>query len=289
MNKTENNLQAFIFEDTDIRGKIVSLSEPLEKIQISQKYPAAIKQLLGEFLAAAALLSSTLKFEGILTLQARGDGDLPLIMAEVDHHKKVRAVAHCDNENNFNQRSLKSLLGKSILSIIIDPDKGERYQGIVPLEKEHLAECLEDYFLQSEQLPTRLWLATNDKQASGLLLQRLPQQIASEEDNQDAWETQVHLANTLTSEELLTLDHSQTLTRLFHESSIRVFDAEAIRFGCSCSRERSAASLKQFPQEELESILQEEGKITVDCHFCGHQYLFNSDDINQLFSPETLH
>lgn len=282
-------LHRFIFDDTDIRGEIVGLDKSLKEINDIHHYPAPIATLLGQFLAAASLLSSTLKFDGILTIQARGDGDLPLIMAEVSHQKKIRGIAQFNQEVTLTDRSLADLIGQGVLSIIIDPNKGERYQGIVPLEKEHLAQCLEDYFQQSEQLPTRLWLTSNGQKASGLMLQRLPQQIASDEVNNDTWETQVHLASTTRDEELLELSHETLLTRLFHEIGVRVFDPAPIQFGCSCSKARSSKALKYLEQSELNAIIKEEGNITVDCHFCGYQYTYDQADIDALFAPEQRH
>lgn len=304
---SHDQLHRFIFDDSDIRGEIVTLAQSLSDAFAHQDYPAPIKQLLGEFLTATSLLSRTLKFDGSLTLQARGDGDLPLIMAEINHQKKVRCVAQVNTTEGLANRSLTSLLGKGVLSIIIDPDKGERYQGIVALEGENLSQCLETYFLQSEQLPTKIWLSsTSDNEnagvnvnkdiegniqtiASGLLLQKLPQQLASVEENEETWETQGHLASTVSNEELLTLDHKTLLTRLFHERGVRVFDAEPIAFSCSCSKERTNQTLIQLGQPTLQEIIEEEGEVLVDCHFCGFQYLYNDSDIKELFTPETQH
>jgi molecular chaperone Hsp33 len=291
---SHDQLHRFIFDNSDIRGEIVTLAQSIDDAFAHQNYPAPIKRLLGEFLTAASLLSRTLKFDGSLTLQARGDGDLPLIMAEINHQKKIRCVAQVNTPKGLENRSLASLLGKGILSIIIDPDKGERYQGIVALEGETLAQCLEAYFLQSEQLPTKIWLSVTDSNsnnaiASGMLLQRLPQQLASAEDNQDLWETQSHLASTVSNEELLTLDHETLLTRLFHERGVRVFEAEPIAFSCSCSRERTNQTLTQLGQTTLQEIVEKEGEVMVDCHFCGFQYKYLSTDIDQLFTPQTQH
>lgn len=282
----------FLFDDTDIRGEIVTLNQSLADIFAVQSHPAPISALLSEFLTAATLLSSTLKFAGTLTLQARGDGDLPLIMAEVSHQKKIRSVAQVNEASaleNLENRSLRSLLGNGILSIIIDPDKGERYQGIVSLEGDDLASCLEAYFMQSEQLPTRIWLSSADGIASGMLLQRLPTQIATEAINADAWETQVHLASTTSQDELLHLPHVTLLHRLFHETNVRIFEPEPIQFSCTCSKARSSQTLKRLPQKELYKIIEEEGEICVDCHFCGHKYVYMNEDIHALFAPETQH
>jgi molecular chaperone Hsp33 len=291
---SHDQLHRFIFDDSDIRGEIVTLARSIDDAFAHQDYPAPIKHLLGEFLTAAALLSRTLKFAGSLSLQARGDGDLPLIMAEVNHQKKIRCVAQANTPEGLENRSLASLLGKGILSIIIDPDKGERYQGIVALEGDTLAQCLEAYFLHSEQLPTKIWLSVessghNSAVASGMLLQRLPQQLASIEENQEIWETQSHLASTVSNEELLSLDHKTLLTRLFHERGVRVFEAEPIAFSCSCSRERTNQTLTQLGQATLQDIIEEEGELIADCHFCGFQYHYSSTDIDLLFAAKTQH
>ena len=290
MTISSDQLHRFTVDNTDIRGVIVTLDQCLSNMPAMSTYPAIIQALLGEFMAATSLLSSTLKFDGILTLQARGNGDLPIIMGEVSHQKKLRGIAQVAQDKPLSEdRNLVSLLGEGVLSITIDPDKGERYQGIVPLEGDQLSTCLEGYFHHSEQLPTRIWLASDGKTASGLLIQSLPQQLASAEHNQNTWETLVHLANTITQQELLELNHATLLTRLFHEVGVRLYDPEPLSLGCSCSKERCSNTLKHAGQEELQAILLEDGQISVDCHFCGFQYIYNQSDIDALFLPETRH
>ena len=282
-------LHRFIFDNTDIRGEIVTLQNSINDILSRHDYPEAVEQQVREFVTAAALLSSTLKFDGLLTLQARGDGPIPLIMAEVDHNKRLRSIAKIATDDLPTSSDLPTLVGNGVLSITIDPDKGNRYQGLVPLDAPTLADCLEHYFAQSEQLPTRIWLTNNQDCASGLLLQRLPQQEADAITNAQAWENRVQLANTTTAEELLTLDHKQLLTRLFHEEGVRFFDPEHLSFGCSCSKQRSSQALQQLGREDTEQLLAERGVITVDCQFCGHQYRYDKDDIDQIFAPKTHH
>ncbi len=295
-------LHKFIFDNTDIRGEIVTLNQSLDDMLTNQSYHDSVKQLLGEFIAAVALLSSTLKFEGILTLQARGDGPLQFIMAEAsnqgpNHKKQLRGIAKLNDANPddsniddiFSNSGLPNLIGKGVLSITIDPTKGNRYQGIVPLEEPSLADCLQQYFEQSEQLPTRLWLASNGKTATGLLLQQLPQQEADHQTNQEAWSNRVQLANTTTLEELLTLSHSELLTRLFHEEGVRIFEPIPFSFGCSCSKDRSSRALKHLGQADAEALLVEQGVIIVNCEFCGFEYQYNKDDIDTLFGPKTTH
>ncbi|MAZ88963.1 MAG: Hsp33 family molecular chaperone HslO [Cellvibrionaceae bacterium] len=288
-------MHRFLFDDTDIRGEVVTLSDSYQQVlENNQDLPARVQALLGEFVAAVSLLSSTLKFDGILTLQARGDGPLPLIMAECSHHQALRAIARPDPEVDFDAlegEDLKSLMGSGMLAIIIDPDKGERYQGIVPLDSPDLAGCLQHYFDQSEQLPTRFWLASDTQAATGLMLQALPQQMATEEENQDHWNTSVQLADTVKNEELLTLEHTEILYRLFNEEQVRLFDPAQVRFECSCSRERSANALVSLGRSEVEELISERDVISIDCQFCNQTYAFGAQDLDSLFgdNEHSLH
>lgn len=285
-------LHRFIFDDCDIRGEIVTLGASYQEILAHNDYPKVVQALLGEFVAAVALLSSTLKFDGVVTLQARGEGALSLVMAECSHHNEIRAIVRPapDGEIDAEAATLPDLLGGGVLAITLDPAKGERYQGVVPLEADDLAGCLEHYFRQSEQLETRFWLAADQDAASGLMLQALPQQLAaSAEDNADQWRTAQALADTVSSDELRRVDHNQLLYRLFHEQSLRLFSPSAIRFACSCSRERSAEALKSLGQSDVEQLLIEKGEIEIDCQFCNQLYRYSAADIRALFGQETLH
>ena len=292
---TTDILQRFLFEGSDIRGEQVTLTDSYREVLTNNPAPAAVQQLLGEMLAAAALLSSTLKFDGIITLQAQGDGPVPLMMAECSHHKGLRGIARTPESGEFTlteDTSLHGLMGKGVLAITIDPDKGERYQGIVPLDHATLAECLEAYFSQSEQLATRVWLAADSKRAGGLLVQALPRQLVSEQTvNEEQWDTVVALAHTVKPDELLYLDHSQLLYLLFNELSVRLFDPQSLRFACTCSEERSLQALAQLARDELNKILEEQGHISIDCQFCNQQYRFDTAQIDALFDgpAPTLH
>ncbi len=287
-----DNIRRFLFEQADIRGEITTLVQSYHDATAHQRLPAPVKRLLGEFLAAASLLSTTLKFDGILTLQARGPGPLPLIMAECSHNKDLRGIAHPEEglDPQVFTGTLQDLIGKGgVLTITIDPKQGARYQGVVPLDAPDLAGCLEHYFQQSEQLDTRFWLAADGTVSSGLLLQALPKQLnANLEQNQEIWETVTHLAQTVKTEELLQLDHETLLYRLFNEHDVRLFEPTDVRFHCSCSMERCATTLKSLGEQEVNTILSEQNIITIDCQFCNQQYQFDADAVAGLFHP-TLH
>jgi molecular chaperone Hsp33 len=293
-------LHRFIFDHCDVRGEIVTLTDSYREVLANNPYPAAVQGLLGEFLAAVSLLSNTLKFDGTIILQARGEGAVSTIMAECSNHKQLRAIVRLNEQQPLDADitgNLRDLLGQGVLFITIEPKRAEnfqgkleRYQGIVPMDSDTLAGCLEHYFQQSEQLATRLWFATDSKHASGLMIQALPQQLhTNPEDNRAHWETITTLAATTKPEELRELEHTELLYRLFHEESVRVFDPEALQFSCSCSRERSAGALIALGKEEVEALLIEQGTIDIDCQFCNQHYQFNSADVRELLGGDVLH
>jgi molecular chaperone Hsp33 len=275
--------QRFIFDDADIRGEYVRLDNSLTELFKLHAYAPGVKILLGEMLCASALLTATLKFEGKLILQARGEGQIPLIMAESTHDRKLRGIAR--GAEQATSQSFTELMSQGQLAITIDPIGGNRYQGIVSLEADSLAKSLDAYFDQSEQLSTRLWLACDGDRASGLLLQQLPAEVAKDPAlRAQQWEHATTLADTLQDEELLQLDSDTLLYRLFHEDEVRLFDPEPAEFSCSCScsRERSYGAIASLPRDDIQSLLQEMGEITVDCEFCNMQYRFDHSDFSEL-------
>lgn len=295
-NLSADQLHRFLFEQKDCRGELVTLTDSYRDILENGNYSPAVQSLLGEFLTAASLLAATLKFEGILTLQARGDGPIPLLMAECNHQRHLRGIARAasDSEDDATPETLdgglQELIGEGHLILTIDPTKGERYQGIIPLSKPTLVGCLEDYFTLSEQLPTRFWIAANGKAATGLLLQRLPQQLASEEENQEYWQHVNTLAESITPAEMLSLDHSTLLHRLYHQEEVRLFDPKSLKFTCTCSRERTAHALRAMGAEEVTALLSEQETVGVDCQFCGTRYEFSLGDVSEIFKKSpTLH
>ena len=295
-------LHRFLFDDCDVRGEIVTLGDSYREVLSHNPQAPAIQQLLGEFLAAVGLLSSTLKFDGKIILQARGDGAVGTIMAECNHHNSLRGIVRVNPEIELsdelaNHGNLQQLLGNGVLVITIEPQRSEnfsgkleRHQGIVPMDADNLAGCLEHYFQQSEQLATRLWFAAGDHSVTGFLIQALPQQlITNSDDNRDKWETITTLASTVKQEELLDLDHSTVLYRLFNEYPLRLFEPKALHFACSCSRERSASALLSIGKEEVEELLVEKGSIDIDCQFCNQHYHFSAEEVRQLLGGNTLH
>ncbi len=285
---TADTLQRFTFDNTHVRGELVGLRQTLTDIFERQTYPEPIKNLLGELLAAAALLSATVKIEGLLTLQIQTNGPIRALLAETTHDGKLRGIVRMDDEQELGKGNLLDEQGQLIITI--DPDKGRRYQGIVPLEGDNIAACLEGYFKQSEQLGTRIWLSSEDGVAAGFLLQELPELGEVQEGieaDEDAWERITHLASTIRNDELLHLDNDQILHRLYHVEDVRLFDVEPLKFSCSCSKDRLSVALTQIGYEQCQDIIDEQQKIRADCQFCGQHYSFAQSDVNGLFPLES--
>ncbi|SFB99967.1 molecular chaperone Hsp33 [Marinospirillum celere] len=279
-----DQVQRFLFDSTAVRGELTHLQQSYQEVLDRHEYPPAVAKQLGQLLAAAALLTATVKLEGTLSLEIRGQGPVSLMMAECNTGQQggdqLRGIARY--QETPQGQTLQELTGGGQLVITLDPSQGKRYQGIVALDKENLALCLEDYFANSEQLPTRIWLEAADQKAAGLLLQQLPDDANNKDP--DAWNRITHLAATVQKDELLDLEPLQLLHRLYHEETLRVFDPHNLEFGCTCSRDRTADALASLGQEELRKIIEEQGQLETQCHFCNTVYTFNKKDLSEIFN-----
>lgn len=284
--KSSDQIFRFLVDNTPIRGQLITLDASWQTCFQQSDAEDFAKMLLGHALSAITLLASTLKIDGSLTLQIRGQGEIHLLVAQATNKRTIRGVVRQSAKVTDAQASLSDIFKADKIVITIDNGKGKPHQGIVPLSGSSLSEALEAYFEHSEQLPTRLWLACNDSSASGLLLQKLPQDSSDKHDDSDSWNRITQLASTITDQELLELDASEILHRLFHEESIRLFDPEPVRFECSCSREKTLNMIKSLGKNDAEEILQEHGKINVNCEFCNADYEFDAVDIEQLFKSD---
>jgi len=288
----------------------VKLHDSFSQVIANHNYPPIISELLGQFLAASVLLGTTIKFAGRVTLQVKTEGPVSLIMAECTSNRQVRGIVKIDLEkldrdtktdaaSGLSAGVFRNLLGAGTLgsgtfdsatigagtmAITIDPDKGKRYQGIVALEGDSLAQCMEKYFLQSEQLPTTFVFAVNGTTVAGLMLQQLPAQLQKDSaQRRNFWEDLSCLCATLSPGELLQLGARELLYRLFHQHPVRLFDASAVVYQCSCSRERTAKALTALGQKEINGILTEQAEVSMNCDFCGAQYKFDQADVDLLF------
>ncbi|WP_298440634.1 Hsp33 family molecular chaperone HslO [uncultured Ferrimonas sp.] len=267
-------LQRYLFDKADVRGELVQLEASYQQILANHDYPAVVQRLLGELQAATAMLTATLKFEGEIAVQMQGDGPLSLAVINGNHNHVMRGIARFTGE--VPEGDLQAQLGKGHLVITITPTDGERYQGIVALDKPTLAANIEQYFAQSEQLNTRLWLHADGNKAGGMLLQQMP---ASNVIATVPFEHLEALTDTIKADELYSLAANELLYRLYHEESIQLFAASDISFACGCSRQRSLAALASIDKAELEQILAEQGQIKMHCDYCHSNYHFDAVDV----------
>ncbi|SOE48495.1 33 kDa chaperonin (Heat shock protein 33) (HSP33) [plant metagenome] len=297
-----DTLKKYLFEDRQVKVQIAELRDTWRHAQSHVQYPPTVRKLLGELVAAATLLAGNLKLDGSLVLQMHGDGPISLLVVECRGDLSLRATVKLREDHELPEDgTLQSLLnthGKGRFIVVLDPrDKlpGQTaYQGVVPLEGETVAEVLEHYMLASEQLDTRLWLAADDAKATGVLLQRLPGEGGHGTDTQlasndlDAWDRACHLAGTLKAEELLSTDSDTIIRRLFWEESLLAFEPLPVRWHCPCSKQKVADMLRMLGAKEVESILEERGKVDVTCDFCGKPYSFDPVDCAELFLGDPL-
>ncbi len=267
--------QRFLFDATDIRGDIVQIKSSYRELVAKHEYPAEVQRLLGEFVVAGLLLGSTIKFEGRLILQVRSQGAIPLLMVEITHSHTFRGIARLSDEPIAGQ-DFTQLFKSGSLVVTIDPDDGERYQSLVPMDGANLAECLMHYFAQSEQLSTWLLLASDDHGAAGFLLQQLPKQLVQSEKQREAdWQHVRVLGESLKTEELRTLSVEQILHRLYHDQQVRVMTENQVSYQCSCSKQRMAKALIALGEAELDDLFAEQEEVELTCEFCNDQYSFD--------------
>lgn len=280
--------QRFFIHECPIRGEAVHLQESLQTILKQRDYPQAIKVLLGEMLAASALLASTLKIQGRLSIQIQSQGALKWAMAECNHLGELRALADFEPNDRFESGTDSSValasLVNGVMFINIEPETGSRYQGIVPLEFPTLSGCIAQYYDLSAQIPTRINLASNEDRAGGLLIQLLPRTEEEKETiDDDLWPRLKLLTDTIKPEELTDLPSQEVLYRLYNEEDVRLPEEEALKFGCTCSHERCADALLQIGLEAVKETLLEQNPIKMDCQFCNTSYRFTAEQALGLF------
>ena len=256
----------------------MTLTKSLKNALEHKSYPPTLSSLLGQGMTAAALLADTIKMEGSLILQVQGDGPVDTLVAQATDDGDLRGLVHC-NTDVAQISGFRELVGDGRIVMTIDATGNERYQGVVALEGSELSQAIESYFEQSEQLPTKVWLASNGRCAGGILLQRIPGQRSESAQ----WDHLVTLTNTVTDAELTHVNPLDLIHRLYHQERITVYEPETLRFRCGCSRGKIESVLLQLGQSEIEQIAEESGEVSVECEFCNRQYGFDAVDISALF------
>ncbi|CAG4892598.1 Hsp33 family molecular chaperone HslO [Paraburkholderia saeva] len=297
-----DQLQKFMFNAAPVRGEIVSLRNTWQEVLTRRDYPAPVRNVLGEMMAACALLSANLKFDGTLVMQIFGDGPVKMLVVQCSSDLSMRATAKFSGDvasTIGDDTSLTDLLnanGNGRCVITLDPREkqpGQQpYQSIVPLNSadgplQTMADVLEHYMHHSEQLDTRLWLAADSERAVGLLLQKLPGDGGivphPGELDADTWERVCTLGGTLSNDELLKEEPETVFRRLFWQENVQHFAPTPARFECSCSRGKVGAMLKMLGREEVDSVIEERGHVEIHCEFCNQRYEFDPVDVAQLF------
>ena len=283
--KKKDILQKFLFENAPVRGSFVHLDNTCRTIVNQHDYSPAIKKLLSEALVLVSLLSGTIKFNGRLTIQFQGKDKLKLLLVQSTQDFHLRGLVQQNGELNT-EEEIMAEFKNGIIVITMEPDDStQRYQGIVSWKGNSLAQSIEGYFRDSEQLLTRIWLAVDEKHASGMLLQAMPEAGTSTPLKADhpIWEHIIHLTETIKKDELLNLDNKVILHRLYNQEDVRLFEAMPVIFHCTCSVQRGENAILMLGREEAEEELQNKQIIVVTCEFCGSEFKFDRVDVENIF------
>ncbi|HAT1821460.1 TPA: Hsp33 family molecular chaperone HslO [Legionella pneumophila] len=278
--KEADTLQRFIFEHANIRGEVVHIEKTFQNIMNQRDYPPMVKNLLGEALVSCLLLTSSIKFEGNLSLQFQGDERLSLLLVQCDHNLNIRGFAKYAEGLEIADYATAFLQGRMVITISQD-NQTQAYQSLIPIQSTSMSENLMAYFAQSEQIATRVWLAVNEEMAAGMLLQLMPGQDTIQ--REQFWEYAVQLGQTVTEDELLTIDNQTLLYRLYHETELRIFESRTTRFQCRCNQEKMKQVIAILGEEEANELIKEKGQIEITCDFCNQKYTFDSIDVTLLF------
>ena len=291
-------LQRFIFDKAPIRGEFIHLKESFQTIVNQHSYPRPIRKLLGEALCVAGLLSAIIKFDGRLTVQFRGKGRLKLLLAQCDNNFRMRGLAKWDGDLSYDD--LMEAFNHGVLVIMLDSGMHKnRYQGIVAWKGNSLVESIEGYFKESEQLATKIWLAVDEHQAAGFLLQIVPasdKELTTIEQKivNPHWESLTKQTAKLSPIDLLNKDYISILQQIYPEEEIRVFPSVNVSFHCSCSRKRGEDAILILGREEADEELKNNNCIVVTCDFCNKEYFFDKVDVAKIFEskdepPSNIH
>lgn len=294
-----DEVRRFIVENRPVRGHWVRLESAWRELRAHRDYPEPVRELLGQAVAASVLLAATLKFRGQLTLQLQGNGAVSLLVAQCTHDYRLRAVARFDAEavsalsldapddaGGPGDSVFRRLVGsEGRIAVTVEADeRNTRYQGIVPLSGDSLAGSLEAYFARSEQLPTRVLLAADGERGAGVLVQKLPEDAVTDEDQmREIWEEAERGMERLSPDDLLRCPVEELLGRGFSAHDMRLFRGAPVQFECRCSHGRVTSLLRALGPNEVRDVLREQGSVTVTCEFCHRPYRFDAGDVEALF------
>ncbi|WP_321324535.1 Hsp33 family molecular chaperone HslO [Thiomicrorhabdus sp.] len=278
-----NSVQRFLFKELNIRGQHIQLQESWQEMIKDRHYPNSIVKLLGELTAISVLLANGMKHKGRITMQIQGSGPISLLVVDVTHDLKIRGVAKT-NKDITTESSMDELLGDGQILMTLENTQTEHhFQSYVPREGNSVAEAFETYLSQSEQLPSKLWLAADENSLGGVLIQKMPETDGHDE---DGWQRIMQIATTVKDEELTTLGSEELLHRLFHEELLELFAADNVVYECPQDKERVTNMLLSLGEEEVRKVLEEQGEIVIHNEMCNYHLRFNKEDIDALFSED---
>ena len=289
---SQDVLNRYLFDDLHVRGELVQLANSYQQSIANHNYPQGVRVLLGELMAATCLLTATIKFEGDITVQLQGDGPVSYMAMNGNNNQEMRGIARLNEETQAS--GLKALIGKGNMIITIRPKEGDAYQGVVALEEDTLADCLAHYFDVSEQIPTKIWLFSDDEkqQVAGSLIQLIPGSKDADggdiEKRESDFEHLSQLTNTIKQEEIFELDAEQLLYRLYHQEEVRLFEPQNVSFVCGCSAEKCLTAISQIEPSEIKSIIEEQGNVSMTCDYCLTTYAFDEQQLAS-YITETKH
>lgn len=285
-------LNRYLFDDLNVRGELVQLTKSYQESIAAHNYPQGVRVLLGELMAATCLLTATIKFEGDITVQLQGNGPVAYMAMNGNDRQEMRGIARLTQETQ--EKGLKALIGKGNMIITIQPKNGDAYQGVVALEEDTLADCLAHYFDVSEQIPTKIWLFSDDDnlQVAGSLVQLLPGKDEADGGDKDQqqrdFEHICQLTNTIKANEIFEIEAEQLLYRLYHQEQVRIFEPQDVSFVCGCSSEKCLTAISQIQPSEIKSIIAEQGNVSITCDYCLTIYAFDEQQLASYIS-ETKH
>lgn len=273
-------ISQFILEDTDIKGHIVHLDNDLTQLLQQHNYPKPVENLLSKACIALILMNATIKYQGQLTLQLQVDG--AILVAKCNHLNQFRAYANFPEDKANEENAIKDLLKSGRLILTIEQNQQKPHQSIISLEEGDIIASIEKYFSQSEQLPTKIWLAAKDQKGAGIIIQQSPDALKVTT-RENFWQTAFMLGETLTDDELLSLDSQDLLFRLYHEQGVRLYHPTPVKFVCTCSQEKMQEAIKHLGHDDAKILVANEGSIDVGCQFCSKHYQFDAIDVEMIF------
>ena len=278
-----NTIRRFLFKDLDIRGQHLSISQTWQAMIQDRSYTSQVRRLFGELSALAIILANGLKHRGKLTIQYQGDGKVSLLLIEVTDDMKIRGMVRSDGAIKEDE-SLDAILGEGQMAVTLyNAQTDSSFQSLIPRNPKGLIQTFEDYFSQSEQLDSKLWVASTKENLSAMLIQKLPE---IKNNNGEDWNRVVALANTTTDEELCSLQAEQLLHRLFHEETVQLFPQEQVDYECQQAQKRFERIIFDLGEQDARDLLKERGEISIHNEICNEHLFFNEQDVDRIFAAK---